>query len=172
IATPAQLEKLVEDLSGSDILTVRLGGERDRPREPPTWVSLVTPSGAAVIRIGEPLSASAVWKELRPVIEGSRIGTHGSKNALLRLWAAGVHPAGVAMDTEVAAYLLDPARGSYGLDELSRQYLDRELRLETGDEGGQQALLLEERADSSALGLEAVASAELSTVLEKELRDQ
>ena len=64
----------------------------------------------------------------------------------MRLHALGIDAPEIVMDTEVAAYLVDPARGSYGLDELSRRYLDRELRLEedpSGDEeGGQQAFAL------------------------------
>jgi DNA polymerase-1 len=172
ITTSAELKRLVQELSGSEVLTVRVGGEPDRPRDPPDWLSLVTPSGAAVVRIGDPLEAAAVWKGLRPLVESSGLMTHGSKSALLRFWAAGIQPKEVATDTEVAAYLLDPARGSYGLDELSRQYLGRELRLESGDEAGQQALSLDGRAATSALGLEAVATAELATLLEKELRDR
>jgi DNA polymerase-1 len=123
------------------------------------------------------VDAEAVWAAIREPLASARLATHASKDALLRLAAADLKPAGIAMDTEIAAYLVDPARGSYPLDELVAQYLGRELRLEAEPVEGQQALLLDaggepaasEAGPDLALGAEVVAVSELATLLEKEL---
>jgi DNA polymerase-1 len=121
----------------------------------------------------------AVWAAIREPLASARLATHASKDALLRLAAADLKPGGIAMDTEIAAYLVDPARGSYPLDELVAQYLGRELRLEAEPVEGQQELLLDTSASGEqgpsgagadlALGAEVVAVTELASVLEKEL---
>ena len=82
------------------------------------------------------------------------------------------------MDTEIAAYLVDPARGTYRLDELARHYLDRELKLDepaAGEQEGQQSLLDggDDGTDHvAAAGLEAIATSELVEVLSKQLRER
>jgi DNA polymerase-1 len=121
----------------------------------------------------------AVWAAIREPLASARLATHASKDALLRLAAADLKPGGIAMDTEIAAYLVDPARGSYPLDELVAQYLGRELRLEAEPVEGQQELLLDTSASGEqgpsgagadlALGGEVVAVTELASLLEKEL---
>ncbi|MGH2810815.1 MAG: DNA polymerase, partial [Actinomycetota bacterium] len=108
--------------------------------------------------------------------------THGSKEALQRLAAAGVVPESVIMDTEIAAYLIDPARGAYPLDELSRRYLQRDLKTSEGQVQeapieGQQSLLEAEPAPAEGgaveqWGLEAMAVSELSEILRKELTNR
>src|SRR5205807_889454 len=148
------------------------------PRSAPTSLALGMPggarAGARVARLenlgGDP---AAVWAATREPLASARLVTHASKDALLRLAAADITPAGIAMDTEIAAYLVDPARGAYPLDALVAQYLGRELRLEAEPAEGQQALALDaapaDPGEGLALGAEVVAVAELGSVLEKEL---
>jgi DNA polymerase-1 len=195
-----ELEMLAVALSREPSIAIRVSGDRTRPREPATSIALSVSGMARVVRFGPEapggITADEVRRVLGPVLAGSRITTHGSKEVLMRLGALGIEVPDIAMDTEVAAYLVDPARGSYGLDELSRRYLDRELRLEaeppTKDEsggggvpgrrgrqeqGGQQSFLLEPATgtgagDQASFGLEAIATAELAGVLEKELRER
>jgi DNA polymerase-1 len=57
--------------------------------------------------------------------------------------ALGAVPANLAFDTEVAAYLLDPARRGYPLDELSEE---RGLAVEADDEQAARAVLVHELA--------------------------
>jgi DNA polymerase-1 len=81
------------------------------------------------------------------------------------------------MDTEIAAYLIDPARGTYKLNELARHYLDRELKLEAApgaEEAGQQLTLLEPEEEDQVTGpgLEAIATGELAEKLSTELRSR
>jgi DNA polymerase-1 len=185
-----ELHAVVDEAARQGVVTLRVAGERAHPRRPPTSLAVVMPgggrAGARVARV-ENLGSDpeAVWAAIREPLASARLATHASKDALLRLSAAGIEPAGIAMDTEIAAYLVDPARGSYPLNELVAQYLGRELRLEAEPVDGQQELLLEEPAGAPAaddgasgpggalaLGAEVVAVSELATVLEKELVDR
>ena len=171
-------EVLAEGALGG-VMTLRVAGERTRPREAPASIAVRVPSGAKagarVARVDR-LGAEAVWEALRAPLESSRIATHAAKDALMRLAAAGIEPRGIAMDTEIAAYLVDPARGSYPLDELVAQYLGRELRLEVEPVEGQQELVLDAPVpgggDDLALGTEVVAVSELASLLGKELVDR
>jgi len=52
---------------------------------------------------------------------------HDAKEIAVARRRAGGSFAGLAFDTHIAAFLLDPAAGSYSLDDLSVRYLDREL---------------------------------------------
>jgi DNA polymerase-1 len=156
-------------------LTLRVSGERSDARRPPAALAFAVPGGARVVRAEQFPEQAALWEAVRPDLEAARLTTHGAKDALLRLGAAGIRPPGgaIAMDTEIAAYLVDPARGSYPLDELVATYLGRELRLEAEPDGGQQSLPLDgappEPGEELALGAEVVAVAELTTRLSKEL---
>ena len=51
---------------------------------------------------------------------------HDLKNALVALAKYGVALKGISLDTMVAAYILNPSKRNFGLDELAREYLDRE----------------------------------------------
>jgi DNA polymerase-1 len=63
---------------------------------------------------------------------------HDAKDTQTVLLKAGVELAGVAFDTLLAAYLLDPAEASYPLDELSRKYLGLDVLSEVeGEDEGQ-----------------------------------
>jgi DNA polymerase-1 len=177
VASLNDLRALSKRISSQPVVTVRLLGDRDQPRAAPNVVSIATPEGASVVNVGNGLAASEVWATLGPVIERSAIATHASKEAIQRLAAAGISPGSIVMDTEIAAYLVDPARGSYGLDELSRQWLDRQLKLEEASaQTGQQALALEDQEEAedriSGPGLEAIATEALGTILTKELTER
>jgi DNA polymerase-1 len=177
-----ELEAAVREAARSGVVTMRVAGEKSHPRSAPTSLAVGVPggakAGARVARL-ENLGSDpeAVWAAIREPLASARLATHASKDALLRLAAADLKPAGIAMDTEIAAYLVDPARGSYPLDELVAQYLGRELRLEAEPVEGQQALLLDAGGEPAAsepgadlaLGAEVVAVSELATLLEKEL---
>lgn len=68
---------------------------------------------------------------LRQLFSGKyRISTHSSKVLNRRLLERGLPCFDPAFDTEVAAYLLDAARGKYELSQLSMQYWNTELPTE------------------------------------------
>ncbi|TLW92348.1 DNA polymerase I [Saccharomonospora piscinae] len=66
---------------------------------------------------------------------------HSLKTPLHGLRARGWRLAGLAMDTELAAYLVRPGQRSFELDDLVLRYLRRELRSESGKDDGQLSLL-------------------------------
>ncbi len=68
---------------------------------------------------------------LKKLFSGSYpIWTHGSKSLIRGLLEQGIEGFDPAFDTEVAAYLLDAARGKYELAQLSMQYWNTELPTE------------------------------------------
>jgi len=62
---------------------------------------------------------------------------HDAKGPILALAAAGWTLAGLASDTALAAYLLQPAQRSFELGELTIRHLQRELRVESEPATGQ-----------------------------------
>ncbi len=90
---------------------------------------------------------------------------HGARN---HGWSV----AGVAMDTELAAYLAAPAQRGYELEELALRYLNKHLHAVERAGDGQLALDVED--DLRQRGLQAQALLELAGVLDMELaeRDQ
>ncbi|MFV2101157.1 DNA polymerase I [Micromonospora sp. LOL_024] len=60
---------------------------------------------------------------------------HDSKPALLAFAAHGWSLAGIARDTQIAAYLARPDQRSYDLTDLALRYLHRELRIDAPETG-------------------------------------
>ena len=111
-------------------------------RVPTTAAELVWPDGGVLaIRADDALTAVAVDDgegmtvlteaalgadypaALRALFSGRyRLRTHGSKALLRALLEHGIPTCEIAFDTEVAAYLLDAARGKYPLARLAQEY--------------------------------------------------
>lgn len=74
------------------------------------------------------LDGDLVIEKLRPILEDEKIQKVGQniKYDLLVLRAAGVTLRGLAFDTMVADYLLDPGERSHNLDDLARRHLGHE----------------------------------------------
>ena len=180
IATVGDLADVLARARSEGVLTLRVAGDRAHPRAAPTALAIGVPGGAHVLHVDRVPDPSPVWAQLQAALTETRVVTHGAKDLLLRLAAVGVVPAGIELDTEIAAYLVDPARGQYGLADLVAQYLGRELRLVSEEEGeteGQQSLLLDAAppapgATDLALGTEVVAVTELASLLSQELHDR
>ncbi len=66
---------------------------------------------------------------------------HDAKELTVARMRADASFAGLAFDTKIAAYLLDPAAGTYEVEDLSLRYLDRELpSARQNDDGAQLSL--------------------------------
>ena len=65
---------------------------------------------------------------------------HDGKDLQAALLAAGIEPAGVAFDTMLAAYLLDPAEANYPLEALCQRYLGLDVLGEVFGEADQDSL--------------------------------
>lgn len=98
---------------------------------------------------------------------------HGAKAAAHMLAARNMDLAGVAFDTELAAYLCYPDQRGYDLGDLAVRHLGRELKVAQA-EGAQGALdlSLEGESEGQAEAVRAHGVAELATALEGELADR
>ncbi|WP_244215011.1 DNA polymerase I [Amycolatopsis thermalba] len=97
---------------------------------------------------------------------------HALKVPLHALRARGWKLAGLAMDTELAAYLVRPGQRSFELDDLVLRYLQRELRNDSDSGDGQLSLLDDDDGDQKLVQGELVrasAVAELAGALSGEL---
>ena len=98
---------------------------------------------------------------------------HDTKRLLHAAASRGFPVHGIHIDTELAAYLVQPGQRGYDLEALALQFLNKELR--SGDAAGDELqLALAVDDDSSDRALRAQALLELADVLEAELaqRDQ
>ena len=77
-------------------------------------------AGTAVLVPGDVLGAASVVKKLNAVLAQPVIG-HNVKEAMRSLLPLGIDLTGLAMDTAVAAYLLDASTGEYELQQLREQ---------------------------------------------------
>lgn len=78
---------------------------------------------------GEPLGGDLVREALGPVLRGGgalKVGQN-LKYDMLVLRNAGMPVGGPLFDTMIAAFLVEPARGSYGLDRMARDMLGHEM---------------------------------------------
>jgi DNA polymerase-1 len=92
---------------------------------------------------------------------------HDAKGPILALWAQGMELRGLSCDTALAAYLAMPGQRTFGLEDLARRYLNRDLRAEE-ETGGQAALFGDdEDAPAKDLALRAHAVRELADSLER-----
>ncbi len=102
--------------------------------------------------------------------------THDLKSLDHAAAVAGWSLAGVVLDTELAAYLLEPERRSFELDRLAGQYLHRTLAAAAPSTEADQLALAVDTADDAwpQRAVSALAAAELAGVLAEQLeqRDQ
>jgi len=76
-----------------------------------------------------PLSKGFVFDALRGIFEDADIKKIGQniKYETLVLRKAGIELNGIAFDTMIASYLLNPSKLSHGLDQISLEYLDHKM---------------------------------------------
>jgi DNA polymerase-1 len=75
------------------------------------------------------LSPSLVLEQLRPILEDTQKGKYGQniKYDYLVLRRHGVQMAGIACDTMVASYLLNPTKRSHSLENIAQEYLEHQM---------------------------------------------
>jgi DNA polymerase I len=100
---------------------------------------------------------------------------HGLKTLLHAAWGRGWAVVGVATDTELAAYLVQPQQRSYDLEALALQHLNKRLETtppEAGDDGQLAMAVADDGWEDRCLRAQALA--DLAVVLEHDLdeRDQ
>jgi DNA polymerase I len=161
-------------------LEIRTGSERDLGRlvgQPgPKALSLhvaegevdglaVSPGGGEATFV--PLESSHLHSEAETWLEdaGAPKWVHDAKDTQTALLSSGLELRGVAFDTLLAAYLLDPAEASYPLEELGRKYLGLDVLGEI--EGDQEGQLFSD--PSKRVGGSAAAVGLLAPVLEERI---
>ncbi len=77
----------------------------------------------------EQLSREGVLEGLRPLLEDPGVKKYGQniKYDYILLANSGVQLRGIAGDNMIASYLLNPSKHRHSLEELSREYLDRQV---------------------------------------------
>jgi DNA polymerase-1 len=92
-------------------------------------IALVTdPVGADVAWLpAELLGDGGVRQALGAALVGRRFAAHGAKPLMRELLRAGLAADGLHLDTQIAAYLVDPAEARYVLEELLGRYARLEL---------------------------------------------
>jgi DNA polymerase-1 len=75
------------------------------------------------------LSREEVLQTLRPLLEDPAVKKYGQniKYDYILLANSGVRLRGIAGDTMIASYLLNPSRHRHSLEELAREHLDRQI---------------------------------------------
>ncbi len=135
-------------------------------RSPLRGLALAAPdaSDAATWVPGELLADAAVVAALNELMNGAAgtVTAADAKTLLRSLMPLGVDLRGLALDVEIAAYLIDPAQSAYDLNELAVRYLG--LTLDAAAAASQQGqLLLDDSTptESDVQGKRAVALARL-----------
>ncbi|HEX9711688.1 MAG TPA: DNA polymerase I [Actinomycetota bacterium] len=141
----------------------------------PQRVGIIAPDDGAGIGVASSEQAST-WvgdpAEARALLEDATVEKvcHDAKALRVRLARAGISLAGVAFDTQIAAYLLDPAPGKYDLAGVSMRYLRRELPQARASEGdGQLALTVDDTGVAEAACAAAAALLPLAEKLSEEI---
>lgn len=75
------------------------------------------------------LDKNEVLNALRPLLEDPTLKKYGQniKYDYILLAKSGIHLRGIAGDTMIASYLLNPSKHSHSLEELAREYLDHQV---------------------------------------------
>ena len=87
------------------------------------------PVGHAYPGAPEQLDKNEVLQALRPLLENPALKKYGQniKYDYILLAKAGIHLQSIAGDTMIASYLLNPSKHKHSLEELAREYLDRQV---------------------------------------------
>ncbi len=130
--TPAEAATLLQALAAGDGLLAVAGGF-DQPNDKGALVGLAFVLDVATSDVlwidADGFAQPEVRAALVDVLgEGGRpVAGHGFKATMRALLEAGIDVRSLALDTRIAAYLLDPAEARYLLTELLDRYADLEL---------------------------------------------
>lgn len=135
ITTPEQFEGFLKELSQQKTISFDL----ETTGIHPTQADIVgyaiswTPTIAYYIAVRTPRGQSSlnpkdILERLRPIIEDPAVGKIGQnlKYDMIVLKRVGVELKGLAFDTMVASYLLEPGERNHNMDELSKRLLGHE----------------------------------------------
>lgn len=180
IADKAKLVELVDRLEKFSAIAVEFIREKNTPAEL-IGIAVSTGADSFYVPLGNTippaqLSAKEVMPALAPVLRSAGIKkyVHDLKSALVDFSHLDVEmPAG--NDTMLAAYLLNPARKSYELSEIVREYLQEEIPSLDDTAGGKGKTcplnLIPLEKIAGCAGAKALAVFELAPVLAGKLKE-
>ncbi|MGO4956407.1 DNA polymerase I [Luteococcus sp. Sow4_B9] len=181
ILEPGTLSAWLDEHGRGELTGLDVSGHWGRGAGDIDALALAASDGAAAwFRVGDLLpeddAALASW-----LCDESRAkALHDAKGPRLAAWSRGWDLAGIACDTQLAAYLLKPDQRSFDLADLTMRHLKRELRVAGAAESSQadQGLLFEDDDESAqqeaaqAAMVRARAVIDLARALDGELADQ
>lgn len=132
------------------------------------------PFGHTGLESDKQLSKEAVFAVIKPILEDPAIRKCGQniKYDLLVLKGAGIELRGIAFDTMVASYLLNPTRRSHGLDDLALELFDHQtIKFEEVAGKGKNQLLFSEVPLSQAVPY-AAEDADITLMLAQEFEKE
>ncbi|MDO8957785.1 MAG: 5'-3' exonuclease H3TH domain-containing protein, partial [Deltaproteobacteria bacterium] len=138
ITEKADLHRLIENLRNAGIFSLDLESTSIEPmRAEIVGLSFsFRPHHAFYIPVGhtypgapQQLAKKEVLEILRPLLEDPSLKKYGQniKYDYILLAKSGILLQGLAGDTMIASYLLNPSKHKHSLEELAREYLDRQV---------------------------------------------
>ncbi|MBI5966227.1 MAG: DNA polymerase I, partial [Deltaproteobacteria bacterium] len=132
------LDQLIENLKNAGVFSLDLESTSIEPmRAEIVGLSFsFQPHQAFYIPVGHTypkaprqLNKKDVLQALRPLLEAPGLKKYGQniKYDYILLAKSGVHLRGIAGDTMIASYLLNPSKHSHSLEELAREHLDHQV---------------------------------------------
>ncbi len=121
---------------------------------------------------GDLLDDRSVAEAMTEVMAGAPIVAHRAKELMRRLYGRGIDLRSLAMDTAVAAYLLDPAESQYLLEDIAQRYAGVELAPAGAPPQGQLDLAGEGADPAEEAGRRAVAIAAVAPKLRAAMEAQ
>jgi len=185
IATIDELSELVARM----VRQRRISVDTETTSTHPRWAEIVgysfawAPGEAYYVPVRAPEGEPALdpnWAKelLRPILEDPVIEKVGQniKYDMIVLRSVGIELRGIAFDTMVADYLLDPGERSHNLDDLARRYLRHENITITSLIGSGKSQKRMDEVPVAAVAQYAAEDADvplrLATILEPRLQDQ
>ena len=137
VATDADLDALVVSIrqagriglhivsDGASPLRARVIGVAVATAPRTAWYVPVSRRAGSLLDSGDGLELATVLAVLGPVLSDERIAKvgHDVKAASLMLGRHGVQLAGIAFDTMIASYLIDPTRSAHSLEDTALEHL-------------------------------------------------
>jgi DNA polymerase-1 len=138
ITEKADLHRLIENLRNAGIFSLDLESTSIEPmRAEIVGLSFsFRPHHAFYVPVGhtypgapQQLAKNEVLEILRPLLEDPSLKKYGQniKYDYILLAKSGILLQGLAGDTMIASYLLNPSKHKHSLEELAREYLDRQV---------------------------------------------
>jgi DNA polymerase-1 len=123
VSTKDELETMIKDLGKQNEFALSIDIESSTFCIGICW----TQGLAYCITSTHQLESDYILQRMKPVFENEDVKKlgHDIKRDIVILYNNGIELKGVGFDTMVAGYLLNPSKGSYGLEDLVLEYMDR-----------------------------------------------